>query len=95
MNVFLENGITCLDLHGERHHDVPDISIDFVYRHQAQLPLLIICGNSQRMISLVEDELKSNIFLRCDQNDLKVKLNMKNQEDFEVFKKVRDLKDSF
>ena len=60
MNVFLENGITCLDLHGERHHDVPDISIDFVYRYQAQLPLLIICGNSQRMISLVEDELKSN-----------------------------------
>jgi len=59
MNVFLENGITCLDLHGERHHDVPDISIDFVYRYQAQLPLLIICGNSQRMIALVEDKLKS------------------------------------
>ena len=43
----------------------------------------------------LEDELKSNIFLRCDQNDLKVKLNMKNQEDFKIFKKVRDLKDSF
>ena len=43
----------------------------------------------------LEDELKSNIFLRCDQNDLKIKLNMKNQEDFKVFKKVRDLKDSF
>jgi len=41
------------------------------------------------------DELKSNIFLRCDQNDLKIKLNMKNEEDFKVFKKVRDLKDSF
>ena len=43
----------------------------------------------------LEDELKSNIFLRCDQKDLKVKLNMKNEEDFQVFKKVRDLKDSF
>jgi hydroxyacylglutathione hydrolase len=43
----------------------------------------------------LEDELKSNIFLRCDQNDLKIKLKMKNQEDFKVFKKVRDLKDSF
>ena len=43
----------------------------------------------------LEDELKSNIFLRCNQNDLKVKLRMKNQEDFKVFKKVRDLKDSF
>ena len=28
MNVFLENGITCLDLHGERHPDVKDIVID-------------------------------------------------------------------
>ena len=45
--------------------------------------------------SSLEDELKSNIFLRCDQNDLKIKLNMKNQEISKVFKKVRDLKDSF
>ena len=45
--------------------------------------------------SSLEDELKSNIFLRCDQNDLKNKLNMKNDEDFKVFKKVRDLKDVF
>ena len=45
--------------------------------------------------SSLEEELKSNIFLRCDQKELKIKLNMKNQEDLEVFKKVRDLKDSF
>mgnify|MGYP006107378977 CR=1 FL=1 len=43
----------------------------------------------------LEDELKSNIFLRCDKNDLQIKLNMKNQEDFKIFKKVRDLKDLF
>ncbi len=43
----------------------------------------------------LEDELNSNIFLRCDQNDLKIKLNMRNQEDFKVFEKVRDLKDVF
>ena len=43
----------------------------------------------------LEDELCSNIFLRCDQNDLKIKLNMKNDEDYKVFRKVRDLKDSF
>tara|TARA_B100001123_G_C15023229_1_gene912379 strand:- start:52 stop:813 length:762 start_codon:yes stop_codon:yes gene_type:complete len=45
--------------------------------------------------SRLEDELKSNIFLRCDQNALKSKLNMKNKEDYEVFRKLRDLKDSF
>ena len=43
----------------------------------------------------LKDELNSNIFLRCDQNELKIKLNMKNQEDFKVFEKVRDLKDVY
>jgi len=43
----------------------------------------------------LEDELKSNIFLRCDQKDLKIKLNMINDDDYKVFRKVRDLKDSF
>jgi len=45
--------------------------------------------------SSLEDELKSNIFLRCDKKELKIKLDMKNQEDLEVFKRARDLKDSF
>ena len=45
--------------------------------------------------SSLADELKSNIFLRCDQNDLKIKLNMQNEDDFKVFRKIRDLKDSF
>ena len=52
-------------------------------------------NNLPTIPSRLEDELKTNIFLRCDQNDLKIKLNMKNQEDLKVFKKVRDLKDSF
>ena len=45
--------------------------------------------------TILEDELKTNIFLRCDQKELKIKLNMENQEDYKVFEKVRGLKDSF
>jgi len=45
--------------------------------------------------TILKDELNSNIFLRCDENDLKIKLNMQNSKDFEVFKKIRDLKDTF
>ncbi len=60
MKVFLENGITCLDLHGERHRDVENLVIDFVYRNQDLIPLLIICGNSQRMIAIVENSLEIN-----------------------------------
>tara|TARA_B100000700_G_C15023519_1_gene846972 strand:+ start:1747 stop:2508 length:762 start_codon:yes stop_codon:yes gene_type:complete len=52
-------------------------------------------NNLPTVPSKLEDEIKSNIFLRCNENKLKIKLNMENQEDFKVFKKVRDLKDSF
>ena len=52
-------------------------------------------SNLPTIPSSLGDEIKSNIFLRCDQNDLKIKLNMKNEEDFKVFRKVRDLKDIF
>ena len=45
--------------------------------------------------STLEEELKTNIFLRCDQNTIKLNLNMKNNEDYKVFKKVRELKDGF
>ena len=51
--------------------------------------------NLSTIPSSLKEELNSNIFLRCDKRELKAKLNMQNQEDLEVFKKVRDLKDSF
>ena len=52
-------------------------------------------SNLPTIPSSLEEELKSNIFLRCDQNELKIKLNMRNEDDFKVFRKVRDLKDDF
>ena len=63
--------------------------------HKQMLASLNRLKNLETIPTSLEEELKSNIFLRCDQNDLKIKLNMKNQEDFKVFRKVRDLKDSF
>ena len=55
----------------------------------------LLSKNLPTVPSSLEEELKSNIFLRCDLNELKIKLNMENQEDFKVFQKVRELKDSF
>ena len=52
-------------------------------------------SNLPTIPTTLESELKLNIFLRCDQNDIKIKLNMENDEDLNVFKKVRDLKDVF
>ena len=60
MNVFEEKGITHLDLHGIKHLDVSDEVIDFIYQFQDKIPLMIICGNSNRMIELVKNSLNSN-----------------------------------
>ena len=60
MIVFNENGITHLDLHGVRHSDVSEEVIDFIFQYQKLIPLIIICGNSNKMIELVESSLNSN-----------------------------------
>jgi len=59
MNIFEERGITHLDLHGVRHDHVHDEILDFIYQYQQMIPLIIICGNSNRMIEIVENSLKS------------------------------------
>ena len=44
---------------------------------------------------MLEDELNTNIFLRCDVPSVKKYLGMENSSEVEIFKKLRDLKDSF
>ena len=60
METFGEKGITHLDLHGVRHYQVDDIVIDFIYKYQNLLPLIIICGNSSKMIEIVGNTLQNN-----------------------------------
>jgi len=43
----------------------------------------------------IKDELNTNIFLRCDNSEVKKSLDMENSTELEVFKKLRDLKDVF
>ena len=43
----------------------------------------------------IEEELNTNIFLRCDIIDVKKSLGMENSSEEEIFKKLRDLKDDF
>tara|TARA_Y100001936_G_scaffold59918_1_gene59098 strand:+ start:119 stop:352 length:234 start_codon:yes stop_codon:yes gene_type:complete len=60
MTIFIEKGITHLDLHGVKHLDVDNEVKNFVFQHQHLLPLIIICGNSNRMIELVSLSLKTS-----------------------------------
>ena len=43
----------------------------------------------------IKEELNTNIFLRCDNLEVKKSLSMENSSEVEIFKKLRDLKDSF
>ena len=47
-----------LDLHGVKHHEVDLIVENFIYLNQEEMPLTIICGNSNKMIDLVKDVLE-------------------------------------
>ena len=42
-----------LDLHGIRHYEVDRLVENFILMNQKQLPLEIVCGNSQTMIDIV------------------------------------------
>ena len=44
-----------LDLHGVRHEDVERLVENFVLLNK--LPLTIICGNSDRMVNIVQNKL--------------------------------------
>lgn len=44
-----------LDLHGVIHSEVKNLVEDFIYMNQGEMPLEIICGNSNKMIHLVRE----------------------------------------
>ena len=43
----------------------------------------------------IADEIKTNIFFKFDDPDVKKAINLENSSDFEIFSKLRDLKDNF
>ena len=52
-------------------------------------------SNQPTIPSTIAEEIKTNIFLRCDDPEIKHSLGLKGSSDVEVFSKLRDLKDSF
>ena len=52
-------------------------------------------SNQPTIPSTIAEEIKTNIFLRCDDPEIKHNLGLKDSSDVEVFSKLRDLKDSF
>lgn len=50
--------MSTLDLHGVKHYEVDRLVENFILLNQNQLPLIIICGNSVKMITLVKSVTK-------------------------------------
>lgn len=59
--------MTQLDLHGVKHQDVDRLVENFIYMNCRDFPLKIICGNSVRMIQLVETAINR---IECDYIEL-------------------------
>ncbi len=52
-------------------------------------------SNQPTIPSTLSQEIKTNIFLRCNDPQIKHTLGLKDSSEVEVFSKLRDLKDSF
>ena len=52
-------------------------------------------NNKPTIPSTLEDELKNNIFLRSDKENIKISLNIRSSSSLITFSKLRDLKDNF
>ena len=85
-------------------HEYTKKNLDFCIKYEANNNKLkekkkwIMSRLNQKQPTIpttIQEELNTNIFLRCDSFEVKKSLDMKNSTEFEVFKKLRDLKDVF
>ena len=85
-------------------HEYTKKNLDFCLKYdtenssladKAKSVILKIDKNLPTVPTTLQEELNTNIFLRC--NDLKLKkvLNLEHSSDLEIFSKLRDLKDDF
>ena len=54
-----------------------------------------LSSNQPTIPTTLDQEIKTNIFLRCDDTEIKRALGLNDSSEVEVFSKLRDLKDSF
>ncbi len=85
-------------------HEYTKNNLDFCLKYDQKNKFLIekakfiksrLERNLPTIPSTIDDEIKSNIFLRCDDVELKKGLNLAHSSDQEIFTKLRGLKDTF
>ena len=85
-------------------HEYTNSNLNFCLKHDPKNTHLKVkkidiekklSSNQPTIPSTIADEIKTNIFLRCNDPEIKHRLGLKDSSDVEVFSKLRDLKDSF
>ena len=85
-------------------HEYTKTNLDFCIKFDRQNSLLKdklkiiekkIEKNLPTIPTTIADEIRTNIFLRCNDHELKKALNMANSPDKDIFSKLRGLKDNF
>ena len=85
-------------------HEYTKSNLDFCLAYDAQNTFLKekaidiqkkLNSNLPTIPSILGQEIKTNIFLRCNDPEIKLALDLKDSSEVEVFSKLRDLKDSF
>ena len=85
-------------------HEYTKTNLDFCLKYDPNNPSLkdksvkinsLLKSNLPTIPTTIGEELKTNIFLRCNDSLIKQSLNLKDASDQEIFTKLRDLKDAF
>tara|TARA_B100001057_G_scaffold68140_1_gene61872 strand:- start:1427 stop:2185 length:759 start_codon:yes stop_codon:yes gene_type:complete len=85
-------------------HEYTKTNLDFCLRYdpnnsrlkEKSIEIISKLKNNQPTIpTTIGEELKTNIFLRCNDIAIKQVLNLKDASEQEIFTKLRDLKDAF
>ena len=85
-------------------HEYTKSNLNFCLAHDSKNPLLKekqidiqkkINSNQPTIPVTLGQEIKTNIFLRCNDPEIKHALGLKDSSEVEVFSKLRELKDSF
>ena len=85
-------------------HEYTKKNLDFCLKYDTENLMLIKKGNLintkikknlPTIPTTIDEEIKTNIFFRCDNVDIKKALNETGSSDQEIFNKLRDLKDNF